>query len=423
MSAEVANVEQCPYSESDILQTKKGESLLVEQATQNIITNPFAADEIIGDVLSDIRNNFDRLIPLHRRTPDQQITVDYQLARNYRQIVISSLGGIANLSALPKITQQHREYRSLRPPRELGFNVYEVMDAYEGRSTNRNHFAHEYIKAMNGTYWFMEAVSDTMEDIASSGHYYHQLHKHVATHRDQYIKSINAWLLGPGINRWPSRDTKPTHTEHSLLDSYSGNMELGLDFAQMYFAHHLLHKNAFAHAMEVHEGLAEAMLLVDQLASTDRHITWRPDWRWALKMGWEPGHVPHHPDLRLIRAILNPDSESEETFLKTLSQFPITTNESFLPHPSLRNGRWIRAKKCPGDVAIIYPDSEDTAIAREYFDEMGCPDFIDDQGRFTLSSTVLAAAKKAAESTFLSSYTIEKIIDSYNWRLHNTSAA
>lgn len=233
-----------------------------------------------------------------------------------------------------------------------------------------------------------EALFDAMEDPT---HPYHDLRQQLDDTSTEHYEAWRQWHTGPNANRWPYRyDSPGLDGGGVLLGALCLNVQLGTSLAAARAVHHLIHRNPDADAAELDGVIARAVPTTLRIASSDRHLGWRPDWQ---EVEAEGGHVGNMPEAGVAALLQAPRSSITEPNKYDASPdgLPIMRDPDFCPHATLRNGPIEKAGACAGDPWARYANTVDRRATQDFFGELGYT-VVDDT--FNFAAVALAMGRR-----------------------------
>jgi hypothetical protein len=362
---------------------KAGTALKVEVAVQDILDRSQSADDALEPFLPRLQ---------HPPQGDNAVTREYHRAQRYRQTAYATAAFLVGQTALPRMTEIHKNQGGLTLPHDLDFDPREyVGDKYAT-------YPEPYQRAIQTAYWLAESAHTTLTAMEDEGHPFHELRKHIdASTKDQY-EAVKRWKAGPGQDRWPKEfSPTPEDGRQVFIRSLCVNVQLAVDLLSARAIHHLINRNPDADAKELGRVLVPAIPRLGWLATTSRHT----DWAEAQKQEKPLGISPLDGALALLQYPVSKIVQPNE-YAASVDGVPAMRDPDFRMHHVIADGPLEKAANCAGDPRASYQDPTDRRNARQFFAEMGLAPECGD--RFNFTSVVLAMGASTVKAAILPAY-------------------
>jgi hypothetical protein len=242
-----------------------------------------------------------------------------------------------------------------------------------------------------------ETVLEAMQDPV---HPYHSLLDWLQSTSQEHFDAWTEWHKDPaGANRWPYRyDSQGLDGSKVALGALCLNVQLGVSLSASRAVHHLIHENPNADAAELDAAMAQALPRTLWIASSDRHLGWRPDWQEVLAGGGHLGNMPEDGVAALLQET-RAQITAPNKFAASKSGLPIMQNSDFCPHAALQDGPIAKAGACAGDPWARYPDAADQQATQDFFGELGYT--LGADRKFNFAAVALAMGRRLVAEEIL----------------------
>jgi hypothetical protein len=365
---------------------KTGAAMLVEDTVQHTSDSQATIDEDLAQLQAD----------LHDSIRGDGVSGRYERAKRFRQTVYAVVAFEACKTALPQMAEWYAERRSLVPPVDSNFVLAEYLNVgVVGAMSGPQH------TALESSYWLARSTNAVIDAMQQGAHPAAALYPYIDTATTDYYQAQREWKAGPGKNRWPFRNpVRTVDGRRTVIGAMCLNVRLATNLLSAKAVHHLINVNPDADAAELSQEIAESAPRIGWLASTDRHLGWRPDWQ-DMPEGEHIGIVPEDGAAALLNyptsKIVQPNA-----YAASVSGLPVMRDPDFCPHPLIKDGPVQKAASCAGDPRVRYQREGDRQAAGTFFARMG---FAPENGDyFNLSAVVLAMGKSLVETEILPVY-------------------
>jgi hypothetical protein len=349
---------------------KAGAAMLVESAVQDVLDDP-----------SDLDNRF---AELQASLPGRD-DVDGRFARaeRMRQAAFSTATLLIGKEALRGMTAHMREHGQLTIDDRVPFDPH--MYASFGPQSIPSY------RTLRASHHLVTAGEALLDSIKDPAHPYHSLGKQLEDTSTEHFEAWTAWHTGPNANRWPYRyDSQGLGAGGVLLGALCLNVQLGVSLSASRAVHYLLHENPDADAAELDTVVAETLPRTLWIASSDRHLGWRPDWQEVIAAR---GHVGNMPEDGVAALLQTPRSQitAPNRYAASKSGLQIMRDPNFCPHAALQEGPVEKAGACAGDPWAYYSSASDRQAAEDFFAELG---YGLTDGKFSFAAVALAMGRR-----------------------------